>query len=93
MFSFYDQLIIYLCKIRDRVRLILRLITKSRGLIRLDTVRYQQLFYFTRSGPITFPYYLFLLRSTPYVEHSFRKTLKSEVYLSHVKFFFFFFFI
>ena len=42
MFSFYNQLIIYLCEIRDRVRLISRLITRSRGLARLDTVWYQQ---------------------------------------------------
>ena len=41
MFSFYDQLIIYLCEIRDRVRLVPRLVTKSRGLARLDTVWYQ----------------------------------------------------
>ena len=41
MFSFYDQLIIYLCKIRDRVRLIPRLVTRSRGLARLNTVWYQ----------------------------------------------------
>ena len=43
MFSFYDQLIIYLCEIRDRVRLIPRLIMRSRGLARLDTVWYQQM--------------------------------------------------
>ena len=42
MFSFYDQLIIYLCETRDRVRLIARLVTRSRGLARLDTVWYQQ---------------------------------------------------
>ena len=42
MFSFYDQLIIYLCEIRDRARLIARLITRSRGLARLNTVWYQQ---------------------------------------------------
>ena len=42
MFSFYDQLIIYLCEIRDRARLIARLVTKSRGLARLNTVWYQQ---------------------------------------------------
>ena len=42
MFSFYDQLVIYLCEIRDRVRLIPRLVTRSRGLARLDTVWYQQ---------------------------------------------------
>ena len=38
MFSFYDQLVIYLCEIRDRARLIARLITKSRGLTKLNTV-------------------------------------------------------
>ena len=38
MFSFYDQLAIYLCEIRDRVQLIARLITKSRDLIKLNTV-------------------------------------------------------
>ena len=42
MFLFYNQLIIYLCEIRDRVRLIARLVTRSRGLARLDTVWYQQ---------------------------------------------------
>ena len=42
MFSFYDQLIIYLCEIRDRARLIARLVTKSRGLAKLNTVWYQQ---------------------------------------------------
>ena len=41
MFSFYDQLIIYLCEIRDRARLIARLVTRSRGLARLNTVWYQ----------------------------------------------------
>ena len=41
MFSFYDQLVIYLCEIRDRARLMARLVTKSRGLARLDTVWYQ----------------------------------------------------
>ena len=38
MFSFYDQLAIYLCEIHDRVCLILRLITKSRDLAKLNTV-------------------------------------------------------
>ena len=38
MFSFYDQLVIYLCETRDRARLIARLITKSRDLIKLNTV-------------------------------------------------------
>ena len=38
MFSFYDQLIIYLCETRDRARLIARLVTRLRGLVRLDTV-------------------------------------------------------
>ena len=42
MFSFYDQLIIYVCEIYDRVRLIARLVTRSRGLARLNTVWYQQ---------------------------------------------------
>ena len=38
MFSFYDQLAIYLCEIRDRARLMARLITKSRDLAKLNTV-------------------------------------------------------
>ena len=38
MFSFYDQVIIYLCEIHDRVRLIARLITRSRDLAKLNTV-------------------------------------------------------
>ena len=38
MFLFYDQLIIYLCEIRDRLRLMARLITKIRDLIKLNTV-------------------------------------------------------
>ena len=52
MFSFYDQLIIYLCEIRDRVRLIPRLVTRSRGLAKLDTVWYQHSLPFENQGPI-----------------------------------------
>ena len=54
---FNDQLAIYLCETRDRARLIARLITRSRGLARLDTVWYQHiptwqvlLLYYVREG-------------------------------------------
>ena len=63
MFSFYDQLVIYLCEIRDRVRLIARLVTRSRGLARLDTVWYQQYPSFSRVYTVSF-----------HVQHSFPKS-------------------
>ena len=44
MFSFYVQLVIYLCEICDRVCLIARLVTESRSLARLNTVWYWYLY-------------------------------------------------